>query len=75
MGILRALRAISAAHDEVVRLGQSADTTPVSDARADMRCAPPDLHTQWEDLLGEVWRQERFERSHPYTCSVIRQLR
>ena len=33
----------------------------------------PDLHTQWEDLIHEVWRQESFERDHPYTCSVIRE--
>ena len=32
----------------------------------------PDLQTQWEDLMNEVWRQESFERDHPYTCGVIR---
>lgn len=33
----------------------------------------PDLHTQLEDLFGEVWRQESFERTHPFTCGVIRE--
>ena len=33
----------------------------------------PDLHTQLEDLFGEVWRQESFERMHPFTCGVIRE--
>ena len=33
----------------------------------------PDLHTQLEDLFGEVWRQESFERRHPFTCGVIRE--
>ena len=33
----------------------------------------PDLHSQWEDLMNEVWRQESFERTHPYTCSVMRE--
>lgn len=32
----------------------------------------PDLATQLEDLFDEVWRQESFERDHPYTCGVIR---
>jgi hypothetical protein len=32
----------------------------------------PDLQTQWEDLLNEIWRQEQFERTHPYTCGAIR---
>ena len=32
----------------------------------------PDLHTQWEDLVNEVWHQEQFERTHPYTCGAIR---
>lgn len=25
----------------------------------------PDLQSQFEELLGEVWRQEAFERTHP----------
>ena len=32
----------------------------------------PDLQTQWEDLVNEVWHQEQFERTHPYTCGAIR---
>lgn len=34
---------------------------------------PPDLGSQLEALLIEVWRQEAFERTHPFTCAVIRQ--
>lgn len=33
----------------------------------------PDLPSQLEELLGEVWRQEDFERRHPFTCGVIRE--
>ena len=33
----------------------------------------PDLGSQLEELLVEVWRQEAFERKHPFTCAVIRQ--
>jgi hypothetical protein len=33
----------------------------------------PDLPSQLEELLSEVWRQERFEHLHPFTCAVIRQ--
>lgn len=33
----------------------------------------PDLHSQFEELLVEVWRQEDFERRHPFTCGVIRE--
>jgi hypothetical protein len=32
-----------------------------------------DLASQLEELLIEVWRQEPFERKHPFTCDVIRQ--
>lgn len=32
-----------------------------------------DLHTQLEELLDEVWKQETFERKHPFTCGVIRE--
>lgn len=35
--------------------------------------SPPDLGSQLEELLIEVWRQEAFERTHPFTCGVIRQ--
>jgi hypothetical protein len=35
--------------------------------------APPDLGSQLEELLVEVWRQETFERKHPFTCAAIRQ--
>ena len=35
--------------------------------------AAPDLQTQLEELLNEVWRQESFERKHPFTCEVIRE--
>lgn len=38
----------------------------------EIRSLSPDLDTQLEDLLNEVWRQEAFERSHPFTCGVIR---
>ena len=33
----------------------------------------PDLGSQMEELMIEVWRQEAFERTHPFTCAVIRQ--
>lgn len=33
-----------------------------------------DLGSQLEELLIEVWRQEEFERKHPFTCSVIREV-
>lgn len=33
----------------------------------------PDLGSQLEELLVEVWRQEEFERKHPFTCAVIRE--
>lgn len=33
----------------------------------------PDLQTQFEAILDEVWRQESFERTHPFTCGVIRE--
>jgi hypothetical protein len=33
----------------------------------------PDLGSQLEELLIEVWRQEAFEGKHPFTCAVIRQ--
>ncbi len=33
----------------------------------------PDLGSQLEELLPEVWRQEAFEPKHPFTCAVIRQ--
>lgn len=35
--------------------------------------APPDLATQLEELRVEVWRQEKFERTHPFACRVIRE--
>ncbi len=34
----------------------------------------PDLGSQLEELLVEVWRQEDFERKHPFTCGAIREL-
>jgi hypothetical protein len=34
----------------------------------------PDLQTQLEELLNEVWVQESFEREHPFTCGVIREV-
>lgn len=34
---------------------------------------PPDLGSQLEEILVEVWRQEEFERTHPFTCAVIRE--
>ncbi len=34
----------------------------------------PDLGSQLEELLVEVWRQEDFERKHPFTCAVIRDV-
>lgn len=34
----------------------------------------PDLESQLEELLIEVWRQEEFERKHPFTCAVIREV-
>jgi hypothetical protein len=34
----------------------------------------PDLGSQLEELLVEVWRQEEFERKHPFTCAVIREF-
>ncbi len=34
---------------------------------------PDDLGSQLEDLFVEVWRQEQFERQHPFTCAVIRE--
>jgi hypothetical protein len=33
----------------------------------------PDLASQLEDLLVEVWHQEEFERKHPFTCAVMRE--
>ncbi len=36
------------------------------------RSGLPDLESQLEELLVEVWRQEDFERKHPFTCAVIR---
>ena len=33
----------------------------------------PDLGSELEELLIEVWRQEAFERKHPFTCAAIRQ--
>ncbi len=33
----------------------------------------PDLHSQLEALLHEVWAQESFERLHPFTCAVMRE--
>ncbi len=33
----------------------------------------PDLYTQLEELLIEVWEQEKFERTHPFTCAVMRE--
>ena len=33
----------------------------------------PDLGSQLEELMIEVWRQEEFERKHPFTCAVIRE--
>ena len=41
--------------------------------RLPQRCDTPDLRSQLEDLLIEVWRQEDFERRHPFTCAVIRE--
>lgn len=37
------------------------------------RWGTPDLGSQLEELLIEVWRQEDFERKHPFTCAVIRE--
>jgi hypothetical protein len=34
--------------------------------------ATPDLSDQYAELLIEVWAQERFERTHPFTCAAIR---
>jgi len=34
--------------------------------------AMPDLSDQYRELLIEVWSQERFERTHPFTCAAIR---
>jgi hypothetical protein len=34
---------------------------------------PPDLGSQLEELLIEVWRLEAFECKHPFTCAAIRQ--
>lgn len=31
------------------------------------------LYEQLEDLFVEVWKQERFERTHPFTCGVMRE--
>lgn len=39
--------------------------------RKDPAC--PDLQTQLEDLLAEVWSQESFERRHPLTCATMRE--
>lgn len=33
----------------------------------------PDLGSQLEELLIEVWRQEDYERKHPFTCAVMRE--
>ena len=32
-----------------------------------------ELYVQLEDLFVEVWKQERYERTHPFTCGVIRE--
>lgn len=40
----------------------------------DQRRDVPDLDSQLEELLVEVWRQEDFERKHPFTCGAIREL-
>lgn len=32
-----------------------------------------ELCVQLEDLFVEVWKQEKFERTHPFTCGVIRE--
>lgn len=37
------------------------------------RIDPPDLGSQLEELLIEVWRLENYERKHPFTCGVIRE--
>jgi hypothetical protein len=42
---------------------------------ASPRRSEPDLQTQLEELLNEVWCQERFERTHPFTCGVMRERR
>lgn len=34
----------------------------------------PDLQSQLESLLDEVWRQEQFEREHPFYCATMRGL-
>ena len=46
---------------------------PTTKALSIPRVAPPDLGSQFEDLLIEVWRQEEFERKHPFTCEVMRE--
>lgn len=30
----------------------------------------PDYQTQLEDLLGEVFKQEKWEKDHPYTVKT-----
>ena len=32
-----------------------------------------DLHEQLADLLGEVYKQEKWEREHPFTMAVIKE--
>jgi hypothetical protein len=34
----------------------------------------PSLQEQLEDLFGTVWKCERWERKHPFTVAVIRNL-
>ncbi len=36
--------------------------------------ARPSLQEQLEDLFGTVWKCERWERKHPFTAAVIRNL-
>ena len=41
-----------------------------------LKARPPyasELYVQLEDLFVEVWKQEKFERTHPFTCGVIRE--
>lgn len=50
---------------------RTAEITPRK--RLDRPWNTPDLASQLEELLVEVWRQEDFERKHPFTCAVIRE--
>ncbi len=59
--------------------GSQASARPMADKRTarqamDRRLIEAaDLDSQLEEILDEVWRQETFERTHPFTCGVIRE--